>query len=238
MSKQPYIPLYTGDYMQDTRALPLNVRGAWVELMIHMWRSEDRGIIVGTIPEFAMMMGCSFEEANSAIGLLQQKKICDYKILANGMLELKCRRMYREAETTRAKSKAGKASAEAKRVKASVQTHAETKQPTESQHIYDNDIDNDVANGIELKLKESLDEIYIDGQRPKWSHVDFDVELMGFQEKVRGSPGKYVDHDVGAMRLAFQSQLRSAKRKPESKNKQSKKNLTFEELKSGGDGNG
>jgi hypothetical protein len=223
MSKQPYIPLYTGDYLQDTRMLPLNVRGAWVELMIHMWRSKERGVIVGTMPEFAMMMGCQFEEANFAIGLLQQKSICDYEIMANGMLKLICRRMVREAKTSIERSEAGKAGVEARKAKAIAKANeqAKTKQNT------DNDIgiktDTEFKNElkkveekieiIEDRLTSALDELYIDQQRQKWSHVDFDIELMAFKEKVRGSPDHYKTHDTGGLRLAFQSQLRGAKKK-------------------------
>jgi hypothetical protein len=70
--KQPYIPLYTGDYLKDTRRLPLAARGAWVDLMIFMWDSKERGVLVGTMPEYAMMMSCTLDEANFAIGLLRE----------------------------------------------------------------------------------------------------------------------------------------------------------------------
>jgi hypothetical protein len=210
MGKQPYIPLYTGDYMQDTRTLPLNVRGAWIEIMIHMWRSEERGVIVGTMPEFAMMMGCMLDEANFAIGLLQQKKICDHEILPNGFIKLICRRMNREAKTAKVRSEAGKEGAKAKKAKAiaSANEQAKTKQNTDN----DNAIDND--NEIEDKLKTALNEIYLDQQRIKWQHVDFDFEYRTFCEKVRGAPDHYRNHNKGGITLAFQQQLRFAKHKP------------------------
>jgi hypothetical protein len=71
---------------------------------------------------------------------------------------------------------------------------------------------------VEQKMTNALDEIYIDGQRPKWGHIDFDFELNAFREKVRGSPGNYRTHDTGGIRLAFQSQLRNAKKKPNGTN--------------------
>lgn len=89
---------------------------------------------------------------------------------------------------------------------------------------------------IEERLTCALDEIYLDSQRPKWSHIDFDIELMGFQEKVRGSPEYYVDHDVGRLRLAFQAQLRNARRKPEAIAKPARKELSLEQLKAARNG--
>lgn len=74
-----------------------------------------------------------------------------------------------------------------------------------------NDLDHDIA--LEDKLKGALDELYLDGQRPKWGHINFDFELNTFMEKVRGSPGHYAGHNTDGIRLAFQKQLREAKHK-------------------------
>lgn len=75
--------------------------------------------------------------------------------------------------------------------------------------------------GIDNKIKESFDEIYLQTQRMQWGHIDFEFEYNAFCNKVRGSPGKYQDHDTDGMRLALQSQLRTARRKKaaEPKNK-------------------
>lgn len=89
-------------------------------------------------------------------------------------------------------------------------------------------IENENTNDIDLKLKESLDELYLDQQKPKWSHIDFDFEYQCFCEKVRGSPENYLTHTTGGMRLAFQSQLRYAKKKPPSKVEVKK--LTLDDL--------
>jgi hypothetical protein len=64
--------------------------------------------------------------------------------------------------------------------------------------------------GVEEKLKR-LDDIYLEQQKMKWGHIDFDFEYRAFCEKVRGSPEVYQDHQD--LRLAFQAQLRNAKPK-------------------------
>lgn len=66
---------------------------------------------------------------------------------------------------------------------------------------------------LDDRLTSALDEIYLDQQRMKWQHVNFDFEVNSFREKVRGSPEHYARHDSGGIRLAFQSQLRNAKHK-------------------------
>lgn len=136
MAKQPYIPLYTGDYLRDTRVLPLEVRGAWVDLMIFMWESKEKGTITARMDEFALMLGCSFKKANQIIALLQDKGICDYEVVKNGQVKLISRRMVRDIELSKTRSEAGKAGVAAKFAK----TFAEAKPQANS----DIDIDNGI----------------------------------------------------------------------------------------------
>lgn len=89
----------------------------------------------------------------------------------------------------------------------------------------DNKIESPKIENVEQKLLAALDEIYTDQQRIKWQHLDFDFELRSFAEKVRGSPDHYAEHDTGGIRLAFQAQLRHAKRKsPNGKNDRTQQN--------------
>lgn len=67
---------------------------------------------------------------------------------------------------------------------------------------------------IETNLSTALDDRYLEDQAMKWKHLDFNLEVLSFKEKVRGSPDHYRNHEVSGLRLAFQSQLRNAKHKP------------------------
>lgn len=152
MTKQPYIPLYTGDYLKDTRRLPLEVRGAWVDIMIFMWESKEKGTITGTMEEFALMLGCSFKKANQIIAMLQEKEICDYEITKNGHIKLISRRIVRDVELSKARSKAGKAGAAAK----FAGTFAEAKPQANS----DIDIDNGISIQKEKEKNVSREPLY------------------------------------------------------------------------------
>jgi len=74
-------------------------------------------------------------------------------------------------------------------------------------------IESECEKEIEFKLKESFDEIYLEQESMKWQHIDFKFEYLAFCNKVRGSPDHYQNHESSGMRLAFQSQLRNAKKK-------------------------
>jgi uncharacterized protein YdaU (DUF1376 family) len=145
MAKQPYIPLYTGDYLKDTRRLPLEVRGAWVDIMIFMWENKERGVISGTMPEFAQMMSCTLEQANFVIGLLQQKNVCDFEIEKNGHVKLISRRMVRDAEISKKRAGAGKKGME-NRYNEICYNKTDNKPPNKS--VTNSDIDNDIDNSI------------------------------------------------------------------------------------------
>jgi uncharacterized protein YdaU (DUF1376 family) len=81
---------------------------------------------------------------------------------------------------------------------------------------YDSHMENEYRNEdvIELNIKGAFDEIYLEGQKMKWSHIDFPFQFKAFIEKVRGSPSHYASHTSDGLRLALQSQLRNAKMKP------------------------
>ena len=85
MGKQPYIPFYIGDYLKDTRMLPLSVRGAWVDLILFMWDAPVRGEITGTLQEISRMIGCDSSEAKFALDLLKQKNTANINLLPSGL---------------------------------------------------------------------------------------------------------------------------------------------------------
>lgn len=106
--KQPYIPFYVGDYLTDTRILPLNVRGAWVDLILYMWNNNPKGEITGTYEEFARLLGCGVEEIKICILLLYEKKICDCEFLANNSIKIISRKIKNIVETSENRQNSGK----------------------------------------------------------------------------------------------------------------------------------
>lgn len=149
MAKQPYIPLYTGDYLKDTRILPLEVRGAWVDIMIFMWESKEKGTIIGTMDEFALMLGCSLKKANTIIGLLQEKGICDFEVLKNGHIKLISRRIVRDVELSQKRKDAGSKGGNPNLVK-------QTSTKTKINGYPVSDIDNDIEYPIDGALKKNV----------------------------------------------------------------------------------
>lgn len=108
MAKQPYIQFYLGDYIKDTRVLPLNVKGGWVDLILAMWDNEPKGELIGTIEDFARIMNCSKDEANLVIQTLKQKKIFDYSDFGtSGEMKIASRKQKKMIELSKKRKDAG-----------------------------------------------------------------------------------------------------------------------------------
>jgi len=162
MAKQPYIPLYVGDYIKDTRKLPLAVRGAWVDLLLFMWDETIKGEIIATLDEYAGMLSCSKQECEFALNLLMQKNVCDHENLPGGKIKLISRRMKKDAAISLKRSESGKsgvlakANGKQKNEFADTFASAKLKQIPDNDNEYDNDNEITSLEGegnLSLKLK-------------------------------------------------------------------------------------
>src|SRR5262249_10310727 len=100
MSKQPYIPLYTGDWLKDPRLSLCSAatRGVWMDLLCAMHDPDRCGILRGTTEQLARLARCSTAEADLALNELQTTRAADV-IQRNGSWEVANRRMVRESIT-------------------------------------------------------------------------------------------------------------------------------------------
>jgi len=108
MAKQPYIQFYLGDYIKDTRVLPLNVKGGWVDLILAMWDNDPKGELTGTMDDFARIMNCSKEEAILVIQTLKQKKFFDYLDTGDGFMQIISRKQKKMEKLSEIRKKIGK----------------------------------------------------------------------------------------------------------------------------------
>lgn len=146
MAKQPYIPFYIGDYIKDTRRLPLSVRGAWVDLLLFMWDEPKKGEITGTMDEFAGMLSCSKTECEFVVNLLIEKMVCNHEKLPGGKIKIISRRMKKDAEISLKRSLSGKKSSDVRKITQQKFNKTSTNNPTKIQQNpeYDNDIEDEI----------------------------------------------------------------------------------------------
>lgn len=77
MGKKPFFPFFTGDWVQDTRILSLQAKGAWIDLLTAMWHNRERGRLTLTWVGFSRLLGASVDSTKAAVGELVENRICD-----------------------------------------------------------------------------------------------------------------------------------------------------------------
>jgi 5-methylcytosine-specific restriction endonuclease McrA len=98
VGKIPAFQFYPGDWIQDTAPLSLAAKGAWIDILCVLWRSQNRGTSLGSIVQWARIIRADAEQARRVIDELVTCNICDLISHENGELEITCRRMVREEE--------------------------------------------------------------------------------------------------------------------------------------------
>lgn len=71
----------------------MNAKGAWIELIVAMWDTAERGTITDDLDGYARLLGCSAEQAKSCIDEISHREICDREDLPDGRIKIICRRM-------------------------------------------------------------------------------------------------------------------------------------------------
>lgn len=97
MSKAPAFQFYTGDWSKDVELhmMSFQSRGIWIEMLMCMWDSSDRGKLTGTREQLCRLIGCNLQEINQAIQELSVTKTADVTE-CNDLVTVINRRMHRE----------------------------------------------------------------------------------------------------------------------------------------------
>lgn len=109
MVNQPWIKIFVGDWIRDTRKLSMRARGAYADLKMQLWISDIRGVITGDITDVSLLLGISYTETELLLQELQQKKAFKIELCNNTCYNIIDEAMIQQQEKSAVKSKAGKA---------------------------------------------------------------------------------------------------------------------------------
>lgn len=191
-----YMPLMIGDWLKGTSGMKAEVRGVYINLLLHQW---DHGFIPEDIEEISLIA--------PEVGKVWDKLKVKFPKVENGKLQNS--KLEKVRAFWKKQGKNGKKGGRPPKENPVPNPNINPKENPNTNLHNDLDLDND----LELKLKRAFDEIYLEQQKPKWAQKDFDFEYNSFIEKVRGSPDYYTRHTSSGLRLALQSQLRNARNK-------------------------
>lgn len=103
--KQPFIPLYIGDWENDTNMLSLEAEAGWLKIIFKMFQNGKSGVYKISTKALQNLWRKSTEETNGIIKELLDANIC---IIENNKAEItfKNRRMMRQKHISDERSKA------------------------------------------------------------------------------------------------------------------------------------
>lgn len=168
---QPWMPFYFGDWRKapEIRALDLDVRMIWFEMLGFMWESTDRGFLTingksVSVSVITKMVGVEISVMESAITQMEMYNVFSRR--DDGAIY--CRRMVNEEKTRTDKSNAGKAGMQKRYAKKVEKTPPAPEEESSSVILpvipsvitepltfsdNDNDNDNKDSNKGDIKLK-------------------------------------------------------------------------------------
>lgn len=104
--KQPYIPLYIGDWEQDTNMLSLEAEGGWLKIIFKMFKdSEKSGVYKISTKALQILWRKSSQETLDIINELSDANVCIIEN-CNGSVVFKNRRMMKQKHISIERSKA------------------------------------------------------------------------------------------------------------------------------------
>lgn len=108
MGKQPYIPLYIGDWEQDTNMISLEAEGALLKLVFKLWKSDDKGLLEFCLPQIAILLRKSEKITKKILKELHENKILEIEFLGSDKVKIESRRMRKQSAISTVRSEIGK----------------------------------------------------------------------------------------------------------------------------------
>ena len=131
MAKIPYIPLYIGDWEQDTNCLSLQAEAAWLKIIFKMHKDDKSGIYKTSTKSLQNLWKTDTNGVQEILNELIENNVCGLEI--GETIIFSNRRMIREREISEIRSK-------------SVQKRYKTPTKDGTKGIQNTDIDNDIDN--------------------------------------------------------------------------------------------
>lgn len=138
MPKIPYIPLYIGDWEQDTNSISLEAEGALLKLIFKLFKSETKGSVSFRFSQLAILFKKDIENTRKIVQELQENDLLNIDFLPDDCIQFKSRRMIKEVARSITNSKNGK---EGGRPKKQIKSKLKAKVKRNTEIEYDNEID-------------------------------------------------------------------------------------------------
>jgi uncharacterized phage protein (TIGR02220 family) len=139
MAKIPYIPLYIGDWEQDTNCISPLAEFALLKLTFKLFKSEKRGEFVTNLSTLSILFKSDLDKTKEIFNELYENNILNFEFIENDKIRIISRRMIREANLSETRSISGKNGGRGNKAKVK-QNESKIKAKVKQIPEYDNDI--------------------------------------------------------------------------------------------------
>jgi uncharacterized protein YdaU (DUF1376 family) len=108
MAKVPYIPLYIGDWEQDTNCISPLAEFALLKLTFKLFKSEKRGVIVTNFNTLSILFKSNMATTKEIFNELYDNNILNFEFIEDDKIRIISRRMVREGNLSEIRSNCGK----------------------------------------------------------------------------------------------------------------------------------
>lgn len=144
MGKLPYIPVYIGDWAQDTDDITLEAEGALIRLVFKLWKAKEKGQLLFSFSRLCILFKKPEVETRKILYEIHEKEVLNVTFLADDMVKIVSRRMVKAVSKSATYSENGKKGGRPLKTK-KANTKAKTKL------IPDNEYDNDIENVVSIE---------------------------------------------------------------------------------------
>lgn len=181
-TKQPYIPLYIGDWEQDTNCLTLEAEGALLKLIFKLWKSDDKGRAEFGFSQLSILLKKSEEITRKIVAELHENGILNIDFIGNDRVKFASRRILKEVAKSLTNSENGSKGGRPKKANTK-RTKSELKPKLKRIADIDIDIDYDIVIDLIPKI---------------WQKNDFEILLKKWVAKRKKKP----DTDLVVLRVS------------------------------------
>lgn len=187
--KQPYIPLYIGDWEQDTNMLSLEAEGGWLKIIFKMWKQKNtnlqngakalQGVYKISTKALQNLWRKTPDEINEIVEELKHANVCELEY-CEGVYTFGNRRMIKEAKISEIRSNA-------------VQTRYKDTYKIAHPSEYEYEYTEEVYTEIQLLLQEDSNYSSLSENEKKLFFMLIDQMIKIFREKF---PNSFFDKNV------------------------------------------
>lgn len=141
MGKQPYIPLYIGDWEQDTNCLSLEAEGACLKIVFKCWK--NKGIFMTNVDSLCRLLKVDHQKFATILLELKTNNIFDLHEREDGCMLFTSRRIVRDIEISSKRAVSGSKGG----------SKSQAKRVAKPKQNLDIDNDNEIESIIEIGVK-------------------------------------------------------------------------------------